>query len=400
MTNIIIDCGGKCGNCCNEVELVSTHKLEDGTVRRFYSDGTSDIYNPGVPLENPTTGGGSGTTYNDTAIKERLTKLENKQDKDTTYTAGTGISISADNVISATSGGSTYDDTEIKERIQALEFRPDLDTVYTAGTGITISPDNVISTNVTSYDDTDLKALAEANQAVNNDQDENILALRKTTDLLDSEQASLNDRISALESRPSGGESSSASYYLDQDIVIEDPKKISELGTVEKFPSFLLNNAISISLPDTQKHFNNIVLQLPEINFDFTLNGTPDNYSLNNIVTEDSWIFTGDSMSGRGHIYVKFYFGVLKMEYDISSSMTVVDFEFEFFKLSKYEYADGGVAVKFDAQEPSLTVPLTIDNILNGEPFGANFYDEYTVSVTLEEPMIGLNAMQYVLKNQ
>lgn len=50
----------------------------------------------------------AGEAYDDTAIKERLEALEDKTDNDTTYTAGDGISISADNVISATGGsGST-----------------------------------------------------------------------------------------------------------------------------------------------------------------------------------------------------------------------------------------------------------------------------------------------------
>lgn len=63
----------------------------------------------------------SGDSYDDTAIKERLEALEDKTDNDTTYTAGNGISISADNVISATGGGSSYDDTEIKDRLEVLE---------------------------------------------------------------------------------------------------------------------------------------------------------------------------------------------------------------------------------------------------------------------------------------
>lgn len=360
MTNIIIDCGGKCGNCCNEVELVSTHKLEDGTVRRFYSDGTSDIYNPGVPLENPTTGGGSGATYDDTAIKERLTKLENKQDKDTTYTAGTGI---------------------------------------------TISPDNVISTNVTSYDDTDLKALAEANQAVNNEQDETIQSLVKVTDLLDSEQASLNDRISALESRPNTGGNDGEvdtdtrnKYTLVKDVRLDTaPKKLSEWGGVAHFNSYILNNAMTVDLPQNDgSSFNNLVLTLPRLSFGIDLNGnTLPREEVFNVTTESGWIYCSDPYAARGHIHVKYKYGVLKMKYDLSSSTKVVDFEFEFFKISKI--SDDGSALEQDAQEPSLTVPLTIDNVMNGEAFGANFYDEYIISVTMDEPELALHTMDYKL---
>lgn len=60
--------------------------------------------------------------YDDTAVKQRLTALENKVDNDT-----------------------VYDDTNVKNRLTALEAKVDNDTTYTAGEGISISDDNVIS---------------------------------------------------------------------------------------------------------------------------------------------------------------------------------------------------------------------------------------------------------------
>ena len=85
-----------------------------------------------------------GLVYNlelNTDIIERLKQsidLSNKQDK---LTAGTNISID-DNVISSTV--QPYDDTDIKNRVALLENKPD-NVVYTAGDGIEISSNNVIS---------------------------------------------------------------------------------------------------------------------------------------------------------------------------------------------------------------------------------------------------------------
>lgn len=40
-----------CGDCCNEIELVAVVKLDDGTFRRFYSDGSSDVFDPSATEE-------------------------------------------------------------------------------------------------------------------------------------------------------------------------------------------------------------------------------------------------------------------------------------------------------------------------------------------------------------
>lgn len=93
-------------------------------------------------------GSGGGSIYDDSELKNRLatletktSELEAKPDNDTTYTAGTNISIDG-NVISAIV--QPYDDTDIKNRVALLENKPD-NVVYTAGDGIEISSDRVIS---------------------------------------------------------------------------------------------------------------------------------------------------------------------------------------------------------------------------------------------------------------
>lgn len=85
-----------------------------------------------------------GLVYNlelNTDIIERLKQsidLSSKQDK---LTAGENIVID-NNIISSTV--QPYDDTDIKNRVVLLENKPD-NAVYTAGDGIEISSDNVIS---------------------------------------------------------------------------------------------------------------------------------------------------------------------------------------------------------------------------------------------------------------
>lgn len=135
--------------------------LPDNTVWVVNADGTDFSQLNG--------GSGAGGSYDDTELRgliqqaldrntmedNRLVNIENKNaTQDERLTA----------LENNSSSGEAYDDTEIKERIQALEFRPDLDTVYTAGTGISISTDNVISATGggNSYDDTELRGQVSA----------------------------------------------------------------------------------------------------------------------------------------------------------------------------------------------------------------------------------------------
>lgn len=67
--------------------------------------------------------------YDDTALKNRVTALENKPDKDTVYD-DTSIKNRLTALESKTDKDTIYDDTVIKARISALEAREDKDTVY------------------------------------------------------------------------------------------------------------------------------------------------------------------------------------------------------------------------------------------------------------------------------
>lgn len=351
--------------------------LPDNSVWVVNTDGT------GYSQLNGGGTGGGGATYDDTELREliqqlkdrntmednrltnienlnakqneRLTAIENKPDDD----------IDQDDLIPlwheinqakdfAMNGNQMADDSyrlslendqairKINRKIEAGEIGGG--KTYTAGAGISISDDGVISSTVVDTDtDTDTR---------------NVYRLDKSARLYDS------------------------------------PKKISEYGAVTNTGSALLNNAIKLALPENVgQAMNNVVLTLPKVNFDINVNGVEEHHELINVTTAAPWLYTKNTISARAHVYVKTKFGVLKMEFDVSGSNKVVNFEFEF---SKVANTNGG-KITLDPQEPSLTVPMTIENIMQGEAFGANFYDEYSIKVTMDEPLMALNSLDYNL---
>lgn len=137
-------------------------------------------------------GGGSGTSYDDTAILERLKKLENRTDNFVNNVTvsrdgnkirlkyirvdGTSSEVEFDDKDTLTVA---YDDSNLRSRVEALEAKPDKDTVYDDSsltervTNLenrvdkdTVYDDTVLSARVTalenkpssaSYDDTELR---------------------------------------------------------------------------------------------------------------------------------------------------------------------------------------------------------------------------------------------------
>lgn len=350
--------------------------LPDNSVWVVNTDGT------GYSQLNGGTGGG-GSTYDDTELREliqqlkdrntmrdnrltnienlnakqneRLTAIENKPDDDIDQDDLIPLWQEINHALDyAMNGNQMADDAyqqslanddairEINRKIESGEIGGG--KTYTAGAGISISDDGVISSTVVDTDtDTDTR---------------NVYRLDKSARLYDS------------------------------------PKKISEYGAVTNTGSALLNNAIKIALPDNVgQAMNNVVLTLPKVNFDINVNGVEEHHELINVTTAAPWLYTKNTSSARAHVYVKTKFGVLKMEFDVSGSNKVVNFEFEFFKVAN---TTGG-EITLDPQEPSLTVPMTIENIMQGEAFGANFYDEYSIEVTIDEPLMALNSLDYNL---
>ena len=74
-------------------------------------------------------GNQSPTAYDDSEIKQRLTELENRQDRDTVYD-DSDIKQRLDALENRQDRDTVYDDSDIKQRLTELENRQDRDTVY------------------------------------------------------------------------------------------------------------------------------------------------------------------------------------------------------------------------------------------------------------------------------
>lgn len=95
--------------------------------------------------------------YDDTALKERVTALEAKEDKDTVYD-DTELKGRVTALEEKVDKDTVYDDTEVKNRLTALEAKEDKDTIYDDSAlkarveSLEAKPDKD-----TIYDDSDLK---------------------------------------------------------------------------------------------------------------------------------------------------------------------------------------------------------------------------------------------------
>ena len=74
-------------------------------------------------------GNQSPTAYDDSEIKQRLTELENRQDRDTVYD-DSDIKQRLTTLESRQDSDTIYDDSDIKQRLTTLESRQDSDTIY------------------------------------------------------------------------------------------------------------------------------------------------------------------------------------------------------------------------------------------------------------------------------
>lgn len=158
-------------------------------------------------------GGGSGTSYDDTAILERLKKLENRTDNFvnnvTVSRDGNKIKLKYIRVDGTSSEvefddkdtiSMAYDDTALKERVKALEAKEDKDTIY---------------------DDSALKARVEALEAKPEVQPYN--------------DKPLADRVSALEAKPDKDTIYDDSDLKDQvnDLGSSVANVLHEVGTIK-----------------------------------------------------------------------------------------------------------------------------------------------------------------------
>lgn len=228
----------------------------DTTPQTLELDGTTLKISKGNSVNLPT---GGGASYDDTELKDRVSKLEAKEDKDTVYD-DSDLKQRVTALESKTDKDTVYDDTEIKKRISDLETKEDKDTVYDdtelkqrvttleskvdkdeqtlsiEGRTISISNGNSIELPEdanTVYDDTDLKQRVTALET-KEDSDKQTLAIDGNTLSISNgnsvtlpangtsyDDSGLKARISALETK------------TDNDTVYDDTELRNKVSALE-----------------------------------------------------------------------------------------------------------------------------------------------------------------------
>lgn len=91
-------------------------------------------------------------TVSTDALETRVQALEEKEDQNTTYTAGTGLQLNGTEFSVDPNDLPGLDQVDdLRDRVTTLEGKTDADTKYTAGNNVQISSTNVISATDTKY---------------------------------------------------------------------------------------------------------------------------------------------------------------------------------------------------------------------------------------------------------
>lgn len=264
-----------------------------------------------------------------------------------------------------TTGGTSYDDAPLVARVEKLENKEDSDkqtltlngttlsisngnsvelpkgVTYKAGNGITITEDGTINNSVV---DTNTKY--------------RLVALSNN----------IGDKL----------------------------KTLTQLG-VKEFNSLLTTNAIQVTLPTPKYTYGDkeLFIQFPKITTKM-YKGQGSN-ELSQVYIKTAFTIPINQAEAQGIARVGRYtfpegFGNIHVVYDLSiNGVLNLSFYFEFYKFD----LDNNRII---TEEPTLTVPASLDNLTTGLMFGANFQDEYTIEVTLEEPKVALAELVYSLK--
>ena len=108
-----------------------------------YKAGTGIEITPDLTINN---------TVTTDAIESRVQALEEKEDQNTTYTAGTGLQLNGTEFSVDPNDLPGLDQVDdLRDRVTTLEGKADADTKYTAGDNVQISSTNVISATDTTY---------------------------------------------------------------------------------------------------------------------------------------------------------------------------------------------------------------------------------------------------------
>lgn len=265
----------------------------------------------------------------------------------------------------ATTGGTSYDDKPLVARVEKLEAKEDKDkqtltlngttlsisngnsvelpkgTTYKAGNGITITEDGTINNSVVDTN-TKYRLVATSNN--------------------------IGDKL----------------------------KTLTQLGAKE-FNSLLSTNAIQVTLPTPKYTFGDkeLYIQFPKISTKM-YKGQGSNVQTREFILTHFTIPINQAevlgIARVGRYTFPEAFGNIHVMYDLSTNGVLnLSFYFEFYKFD----LDNNRII---TEEPTLTVPASLDNLTTGLMFGANFQDEYTIEVTLEEPKVALAELVYSLK--
>ena len=265
----------------------------------------------------------------------------------------------------ATTGGTSYDDKPLVARVEKLEAKEDKDkqtltlngttlsisngnsvelpkgTTYKAGNGITITEDGTINNSVVDTN-TKYRLVATSNN--------------------------IGDKL----------------------------KTLTQLG-VKEFNSLLSTNAIQVTLPTPKYTFGDkeLYIQFPKISTKM-YKGQGSNVQTREFIMTYFTIPINQAevlgIARVGRYTFPEAFGNIHVMYDLSTNGVLnLSFYFEFYKFD----LDNNRII---TEEPTLTVPASLDNLTTGLMFGANFQDEYTIEVTMEEPKVALAELVYSLK--
>ena len=265
----------------------------------------------------------------------------------------------------ATTGGTSYDDKPLVARVEKLENKEDSDkqtltlngttliisngnsvelpkaTTYKAGNGITITEDGTINNSVVDTN-TKYRLVATSNN--------------------------IGDKL----------------------------KTLTQLGAKE-FNSLLSTNAIQVTLPTPKYTFGDkeLYIQFPKISTKMYKAQGSNEQTREFILTHFTIPINQAEVLGIARVGRYTFpeaFGNIHVMYDLSTNGVLnLSFYFEFYKFD----LDNNRII---TEEPTLTVPASLDNLTTGLMFGANFQDEYTIEVTLEEPKVALAELVYSLK--
>lgn len=265
----------------------------------------------------------------------------------------------------ATTGGTSYDDKPLVARVEKLEAKEDSDkqTLTLSGTTLSISNGNSVEIpKGTTY--------------------------KAGNGITITEDGTINNSVVDTNTK----------YRLIASIngISNKLKTLTQLG-VKEFNSLLTTNAIQVTLPTPQYTFGDkeLYIRFPKITTKMYKGQGSSTQTQEYILTYFTIPINQSEVLGIARVGRYTFpeaFGNIHVMYDLSTNGVLnLSFYFEFYKFD----LDNNRII---TEEPTLTVPASLDNLTTGLMFGANFQDEYTIEVTMEEPEVALAELVYSLK--